>query len=204
VIAGQHSLTQRLAYALARHAVKVLPRHRSDWAEAMRNELDYLPREQSALRWMLGCLLVSYHERIRIMISDRPPISRPVLGLEMLVCLVPVTWFFIVVVAQTASGRLPLHAGTLYALGCLAGPLTLVAAIRMVIFRRRLMTRTSSALLIAVAVWTMCAYTGQLIHSGLRVADVWRDFVLIALLPLVAAAHLIWISSSERPQTSIV
>jgi hypothetical protein len=204
VIAGDHSLAERLAHALARHAVRVVPRHRAVWSEAMLNELDHLPRDQSALRWALGCLLVSYQERIRAMISDRPPISRPVLGLEMLVCLVPVTWLFIVLVLQTASGRLPLHAGTLYALGCLAGPLTLVAAIRMVIFRRRLMTRTSSALLIAVAVWTMFAYTGQLIQSGLRVADVWRDFVLIALLPLWAAAHLIWISSSERRQTSIV
>jgi hypothetical protein len=204
MIARQSSLPGRLSYAMARHALRVVPRHRTIWSEAMLNELDHLPRDQSALRWALGCLLVSYHERIRTMITAWPPISRPVLGLEMLVCLVPLTWLFIAVVLQTASGRLPLHDGALYAMGCIAGPLTLIAAIRAVIFRHKLMTRTGIAILIAAAVWTVFAYTGQLIHSGARVADVWRDFVLIALLPLLAAAHLSWISSNERRQMSIV
>jgi hypothetical protein len=59
---------RRLAVSLARHAARVLPGARSPWAEAMRRELDYIDDDPAAVRWALGCVLVSYKARL----AERP------------------------------------------------------------------------------------------------------------------------------------
>ena len=57
------SLLRRLARRLMRQAVNVVPASRSDWAQAMTNELDHVERDFTALRWATGCVMASYIER---------------------------------------------------------------------------------------------------------------------------------------------
>jgi adenylate cyclase len=55
---------RRLAVAATRHAARVLPARRAQWAEAMRRELDYIEDDRAALRWALGCVVSSYRTRL--------------------------------------------------------------------------------------------------------------------------------------------
>lgn len=57
------SVRKRIAFALMRHVIHVLPPARSEWAEAMKNELDYIESDWRALRWSAGCVFASYFER---------------------------------------------------------------------------------------------------------------------------------------------
>jgi len=63
----QTSLARRLALVLAAHAVRAATPDRTGWSEAMANELHHLPADAALVRWALGCLLVSYSERFRLM-----------------------------------------------------------------------------------------------------------------------------------------
>lgn len=53
----------RLIAAAMRFATWVLPSHRRPWAQAMFNEIAYIPSRRIALRWVLGCTLLAVKER---------------------------------------------------------------------------------------------------------------------------------------------
>ena len=55
---------RRIATRLVRHASWVLPGAESDWAEAMRREIDYIEDDTAALRWAVGCVTASYATRL--------------------------------------------------------------------------------------------------------------------------------------------
>jgi pimeloyl-ACP methyl ester carboxylesterase len=55
---------RRFAVKLVCHASRVLSGRGSRWADAMRNELDYIEDDSAALRWALGCVLASYRTRL--------------------------------------------------------------------------------------------------------------------------------------------
>jgi hypothetical protein len=48
-------------------AMHVSPGEREEWAQAMSREVDEIPSEREALRWALGCLQASCHERLKSM-----------------------------------------------------------------------------------------------------------------------------------------
>ena len=62
-MSGRISLLLRLAPKLMLHAANVLPKSRSDWAQAMSNELQHVEGDFAALRWATGCVVASYIER---------------------------------------------------------------------------------------------------------------------------------------------
>jgi len=45
------------------HVQHVLPESRSDWAQAMTNELEHIESDFTAIGWATGCVLASYIER---------------------------------------------------------------------------------------------------------------------------------------------
>lgn len=56
-------------------AMRVLPREREDWAQAMSREVDETPSDREALRWALGCLQTSCYERLKYMeLTSRLPV----------------------------------------------------------------------------------------------------------------------------------
>jgi hypothetical protein len=194
------SMTRQVARTLARHGARVAPTERAEWCKAMINEMDYLPRPASAIGWALGCIVVGYAERIRSMTRSIVAVSPWILALELMVCFAPLTFLFFAVVAAAARGAMTWQAGLLYASVALVGPLGLAVAFGRVVFKRRPLGRATSVLLAILAAWTFIAYSGQIFNNAgiAHPFDRWREFVLIALLPLLAVVHLIRITSTER------
>jgi hypothetical protein len=189
----------RVARSLAKHAANVSPGARAEWAQGMINELDYLSPEMPAIGWALGCLCVCYTERIRVMIRSLTALPRWILALEMLLCFLPPTLLFSHVVSTEAQGGFTMQAFLLYCSGSIIGPLGLAAAFRSIFFRSGGMSRTTSAALCLLAAWTLAAYSAQILTFGqTHLADWWREFVFIAVLPSVAALHLVAINSKRR------
>jgi hypothetical protein len=58
------SIARRLALRLVAHASRILPRHRTNWAQAMNREIEHLPDDFAALRWAAGAVSASYLERV--------------------------------------------------------------------------------------------------------------------------------------------
>jgi hypothetical protein len=184
---------------LAKHAAKASPKERADWAQAMINELDYLPPDMSAVGWALGCIFVCYTERIRTMIRSLESLPRWVLVLEMLVCFLPLTLLFSAVVLTGLHGGFTLPAGLLYCSGTVLGPLGLVAALRSIFFKSGGMSRAIIVALCLLAAWTLAAYSAQILTFGQsHLSDWWREFVIIAVLPTLAVIHLVFINSHRR------
>ena len=65
---GRVSVAKRVAVALVKHALRVIPPERSEWGNAMRHELEHIEGDWTALKWAAGCVLASYIERS----NDRP------------------------------------------------------------------------------------------------------------------------------------
>jgi hypothetical protein len=60
-------VSRRLANQVVCVAMSVSPREREEWAQAMSREIDEIPNDREALRWALGCLQASCHERLKSM-----------------------------------------------------------------------------------------------------------------------------------------
>jgi hypothetical protein len=191
--------TRRVARELVKHAAMALPEERADWAQAMINEFDYLPPDMSAVGWALGCIFVSYSERIRAMPRSLESLPRWVLTLEMLVCFLPLTLLFSAVVLRGIHGGFTLQACLLYCSGAILGPLGLLAALRSIFSSSPGMSRATIAGLCLLAAWTLAAYSAQILTFGQgHLSDWWREFVIIAVLPALAVIHLVFIHSSGR------
>ena len=191
-MSAHRSVARRLAQVLAGHAIAVSPPERTEWARAMANEIDQLPTGLSAVRWACGCVLVGYSERILCMTRATSPVSRWIMGLEMLVCFVPLTFLLCAVLFSAARGSIPWPHALLYGSLALTGPCGLILGLRIAVFTARAASRVTIALLAILAGWTLLAYSGQVLSNGgiARLSEWWRDFVLIALLPALAVVHL--------------
>jgi hypothetical protein len=66
---------RRIAVRIVGHASWVLPGARSDWAEAMRREIDYIEDDEAALRWAVGCVAASYTARLAALAQLRWRVS---------------------------------------------------------------------------------------------------------------------------------
>ncbi len=129
-------------------------------------------------------------------------LSRWVLGLEMLVCFVPLSLLFVTVVAVTADGIMPARDGLLYLSAAAAGPIGLIAAVKMTMSTSTALDRTLTALLGIAAAWTVLAFCLQAASADM--AQSWREFVLIALLPAAGAAHLAAIAGRREARRAAV
>src|SRR6266699_1147296 len=61
------AVSQWLSRLLIRAAMRVSPRERGEWTQAMCREVEEIPSDREALRWALGCLQASCHERLKSM-----------------------------------------------------------------------------------------------------------------------------------------
>jgi hypothetical protein len=188
-----------VARGLVKHAATVSPGERAEWAQAMLNELDYLSPDMSAVGWALGCIVVCYSERIRAMVRSLESLPRWVLVLEMVVCFLPLTLLFSAVVQRGLHGGFTLQAGLLYGSASILGPLGFAAALRSIFSKSGGMSRATIAGLCLLAAWTLAAYATQILTFGQsHLSDWWRELVLIAVLPLLAVLHIVFINSHGR------
>ena len=189
---------QRLARRLLEHACAAAPAARKEWAEAMVYELEQVPRGMQRLQWALGCVLAIYQERVRHMKGSILHLPRWLLALEMLVCFVPLTWLFLAVLVMTSRGAMPPAWGIVCGSAAVIGPLGLLVTVRTSLARTRGLRRPAGIVLDLLAAWTLIAYTGLILHDGNPIASWWRDYVLIAVLPAVAVAHLVRINAERQ------
>ena len=175
------------------------PKERADWAQAMINELDYLPPDLSAVGWALGCILVSYSERMHAMIRSLGSLPRWLLALEMLVCFLPLTLLFASVILTGLHGGFTLPVCLLYCSGAVLGPIGMLAALRSIFFKSGGMSRAAIAGLCLLTAWTVAAYSAQILTFGQsHLSDWWRELVIIAILPALAVIHLVFINTRRR------
>ena len=62
-------LPRRMALALIEHAARMLPAARRQWGKAMQHELPQIESDLEALSWAGGCVVASYVERGRAMLT---------------------------------------------------------------------------------------------------------------------------------------
>lgn len=199
-MSARRSFTRRIASALVTHAAHILPLQRREWSSAMISEVDHLPSAGAAIRWAMGCIITGYIERIRMSRSMRH-VSRWVLSLEMLLCFVPVTWLFAAVISSSIRVMPSPPTALLFVSATLVGPIGLLMAAKTLVFRRAV-GRITSAALCVLALWTFATYLALISrHPGALSSD-WREIVLIAVLPGLAAAHLAFMAS-EAPKSSV-
>ena len=192
------SFLRRAAAGLVRHSASILPKNRSHWAHAMAAEFDHIPGNAEALRWALGCVLASYAERIRIMSDVSLPVSRWVLCSEMLFCFTPLTLCFLTILAYWE--RLSGLEAAIYLSTALLGPIGFAIAFKSIVLNRPALSKAGYWILCILATWTLLAYPLHVLaNSGGHALDWWREFVLIALLPALAATHLIYLARSSKP-----
>jgi hypothetical protein len=65
---GQGQVMRRCAFALMRHAARIMPASRVQWSAAMESELAHIENDSVALHWALGCVIAGYRERISDML----------------------------------------------------------------------------------------------------------------------------------------
>jgi hypothetical protein len=188
------SVFRHLAVRIADHAAQASPRSRAEWASAMRAELEHISRDDAALMWAVGCIFASYSERMRTMISNNFRIARWILVLEMLCCFMPLTFLCLAVLANL--GRLDGKAGILALTVVATGPIGLILTFRLVVLSHTSLTRFATTALWILAGWTGLAYSVHVFVEP-EPAHAWREFVLIAVLPLVGIAHLLYLA--RRP-----
>lgn len=193
------AVTRQAARGLLKHAARVSPGERVEWAQAMINELDYLSPDMSAIGWAFGCLSVCYSERIRAMVRPFESPPRWVLVLEMLVCFLPLTLLFSSVIQRGLHGGFTAQSALLYGSATILGPLGLAAALRSILSKSGGIGRAAIAALCLLAAWTFAAYSAQILTFGqTHLSDWWREYVLIAVLPILAVLHVVFINSHRR------
>jgi hypothetical protein len=194
---GNSSRMHRIAVRLVRHAAKVLPPSREHWADAMAAELAHIPDSAAALKWALGCVLASYSERIQDMTAVKPGLSRWVLCVEMFCFFVmPTLGFFDVL---TPPYYTPWRVTVFILSLALLGPVGLAVAFKTVVLNRPQLPAVAAWALRILAAWALLADLAYLLaRNGATDLDWWRGYILIALLPALAAAHLIYLSTRSR------
>jgi len=167
----------------------------------MAHEVEHVPDDASALWWALGSIFVSYLERADNMSRSSTSLPPWLLCLEMVVCLGPLAWLFTGALAMTGRGVMPLSFGIPLVSAALLGPVGLVLALRTVFFKGRSVGPITTIILTLLAAWTVLECTEQVLQGAFLWS--WRDYVLMALLPPLAVAHLLQINSQRRAAPAI-
>jgi hypothetical protein len=126
-------------------------------------------------------------------------LPRWLLGIEMLVCFVPLTLFGVAVVAAAAKGVMTIRDALLYLSVVAVGPIGLVIAFRKILRYDTVLRKGMVVVLCLAAGWTLLAYALHVvINNNGPAADWWREFVVIALLPAIGVVHLLVVGNTRR------
>jgi hypothetical protein len=200
-------IRDRIARALVVHAARVAAPDHAEWIAAIAHELEHLPSGDAALSWALGCVFVSYTGRLRVMIRSSADWPRWLKLLEMLLCLGPVTAYFVFVSVSTvqgytlfipAQGYTQVEEGLIFGSATLIGPVGLISAFSTLFSRTYGPGKLLTTLLWLLAAWALTAFVALLVYFRLGLVA-WCGMLLpFALLPATAVAHLAWLGSIRR------
>jgi hypothetical protein len=181
-----------------------LPDSHTAWAKAIAREVDAITVDSEALSWAVGGVLASYKEKVCVMNIGTPRIAPWILGLEVLICFIPLTLLGLAVLSALASGAMPLGIALLYLSGTAIGPIGLVAGFRAIVRRGTHLSQVGSLVMCLFAAWTVFAFFLAAFAGDGLIGDWWRESILIALLPAAGTAHLALLArrSAEQVVTS--
>ncbi len=216
------SFSRRLAFGLIQCATRLLPKTRREWARSMDSELQHLESDFEALVWAIGCTIASIKERINAMNIGDFKISRWILAPEMALCFAPLTFAWwdgvfgvsgivrlnMEVIQQyfigTPGGVITLVMMFSVAILGVLGPVGLLAAFRLITLGRPIRSRSLSMALIGgpILLGIICVARSLIMESGLGVQVVEKSGVLLlfSVLPVVGAAHILYLGSSNTNQ----
>ena len=131
------------------------------------------------------------------MATVRPGLSRRVLCVEMFCFFVmPTLGFFDVL---TPPYYTPFRVTAFILSIALLGPVGLVVAFKAVVLNRPQLPAVVAWALRILAAWVLLADLMFLLASnGAMQLDWWRGYILVALLPALATAHLIYLSTQSK------
>ena len=201
-------IKDRLAHALLAHARRVAAPDQAEWILAIAHEVEHLPKGQAALSWALGCVFVSYSGRVRAMLRSPDHWPRWIMLLEMLICLGPVTAYFVLISISTIQGYLlflptqgltQLQEGLIFGSAALIGPVGLIAAYKTLFSPTRAHGRLLAIVLGLLVAWATAACVALFGYLHVELAAWFGMYVLpFVLLPAAAAVHLAWIGSRRH------
>jgi hypothetical protein len=113
----------------------------------------------------------------------------------MLICFVPLTLLCLAVISASVVGDMPTRDGLLYLSAAAIGPIGLIVGFKMIVLRHTTLGGAAIAVLCIPAAWTVLGFLLLVLGGDATVNEWWREFVLIALLPAIGSAHLIFIAS---------
>jgi hypothetical protein len=190
------NVARRIAIMLVDRAARWLPAQRSQWGDAMREELQHVKSDRHALEWALGCVLASFTERVRAMSVSRLGVSRWVAALEWLACFGPLTALWVASVSVISTGVNTSRAMVAAMLIGTLGPVALVVALAGTVSSKAFPQRW---LIKALLTGFLVLGVLQLLEMSRTVRVHWFDFnwsliVLLAVLPLLGCLHLLYAS----------
>jgi hypothetical protein len=212
-----------LAIRVLAYAEALVPKHASQWGQAMRCEMQQIDRDTEALEWALGCFVASIKARFGAMNLGTLRVSRCVLTLEMAMCFVPLTlgWLDIVFgrsgiarldaalitayFLQAPSGATMLTLVLIEAIVGVIGPVGAVLALRVIALNRPLRGDSLSKLLVHASILIGVVLLAQtlLLDSMAGIAEVAGVLVLFSALPAAGFAHLSYLGRAlDREATA--
>jgi hypothetical protein len=200
-----------------RIATSLLNAEHSEWARAMRSELEHVPKHER-VRWAFGCLAAAIQQRVTSMRRGTLQVAPWVLMLELIFCFLPITfgWFDSVfgmtgvvhlnaTVAREFSSNTPLGTWVLAmmiagAVVGLVGPVGLLWTLGTLTKRVSVRPRFGLAMIAALVAYGV-ASLGLHFFAGPGAYTANFEFVvLIILLPSAGLAHLMYVT---RPNAAV-
>lgn len=208
-----------LASICVRLAARLMGQQAGEWSQAMRAELDHV-HANDRLSWAFGCLLAAIKQRFTSMRIGTLRVSRGILLLELVACFLPMTlgWW------DTVFGRFglsqmnltvireyflhsPLGASILAmmigaAVIGLVGPIGLLLTSRVVTTGTGLRNRRLGLVMIAgVACFAIASIALRVLNGPGAYAATFSFILLIAVLPALGIAHLIYLAQPRSGPT---
>lgn len=220
---GPETMIQRLAFALIRLALRLLPPSGNEWAKAMLAEFYYIDSDFNALAWAAGCVIATIKMRFEAMLIGNLKVSRWVLGPELVLCFTPLTFVWLDGIFGV-SGIIRLNYGIVQeyffsssvgtfsllmmistAIFGISGPLSFILAMRIILLNRQLPGNNTGVVLITgpLVLGVIHITCWLLIGIDFRI-DHYAGILMVSILPSLGVAHLFHVYSPNQDKAVTV
>jgi hypothetical protein len=213
-MSNSDSFLWQLARLLMRVVAWLMPEDQTEWAAAMRAEMESLESDYLAAAWAYGCLAVAIRTRANMMVVGDLRVSKWVFVLEMACCFLPLTLFWLLLLSYgfdpdvfiTPYLVAPddifvlLYLLSMAVLG-IFGLVGSLVALQHIAQWRSVRHYPLGALIVGL---TLLGIVNRGSHLVLGGPGWWHLGVLLyVILPVVGAAHLRYLASKEPVQQAV-
>ena len=133
-------------------------------------------------------------------------IARPLIAVEMLLCfLFPAVGLVMPIVAMTAPGEFPpwgIAMSVLLLSTSIVSPFAYYIAFRIIVLQKRELSKRAATVLGGLAAWTLVGnsyFALSIASPGFEL----RSILLMAVIPALAAMHIVFMSKREQGELSV-